>query len=546
MQAIAEALQLIAKGLLGREGLYSIVFGLLAIVAWLLINRFVVARKRLSWEVLSDSGLQIKPEHVMAGLREETREDLANRSIVMLRFRNTGSSDIETDDFAEKRPVFKFGGRTITSCRVSSGAHKSVAVDTITEGIEEQADKYLGTVPAAAAVAPSGGTANPKRGKSEAAAEPTWQELHLPKVHLNRGAHFKLVIILSGTNKEVTRVNDLRTGEIREETADPDRPHTSWNSILRRIALVLAGALVIVLAYFKVYQSAPDYCASGNLEITGSTAFMPIIDQVRQTYQKDCTGAKISTTPHGSLRGVQDLRSAPNHSETGSMSDGAATDGTGLVPTGEAVLPYSIIVHPDVTIPGNSLTVPQLARIFGGQARSWAEFGGKDVPITIVGRGSYSGTRLTFEKYVLNGPEGSPLTSRDCVHLDHPDVHPAPVVRCEYEDTADVLKNVQAQSGAIGYVDAPTADRNGSSVRTVAIDGRLPKTLDDLRSGYAFWTVEYLYTYGSPDPNSVLAHFIGYLNRDAARGAFTAAGYQPCIQQDPSRSILDLCSLHGR
>lgn len=558
MQGIAEALQLIAKGLLGREGLYSMVFGLLAIVAWLLINRFVVARKRLSWTVLSDSGLQIKPEHVIAELDEPIRKGLAKYSIVMLRIRNTGSSDIVQDDYPGELPNFTFAERTIISCRASSEAHR-VRAQTIQDDITAQASKYLGTTPtpdsgAAATTKRAGGSAptsgSGAAGMAKEVTEPKhneWTELNLPKVNLIRGAHYKLVIILSGTKKGVKQSKELRAGEIREETADPDRKPMSWNSILRRVALVLTGALVIVFAYFAVRPTAPDYCAAGNLDIKGSSAFMPIIDRVRQRYQQECQGAKITTTETGSLLGIQELRHAANHSETGALSDGAAADGGGgLVPTGEAVLPYSIIVHDDVNVTDNSLTVQQLGRIFSGQARSWKDFGGRDVPITIVGRGAESGTRLTFEKYVLNGPETSPLTSRDCVHLDHPDVPQPPMIRCEHESTADVLRDVQTVPGSIGYVDTPTADRNQTGIRQIAIDRHQPKTLDNLRTDYPFWTVEYLYSYGSPDPNSVLAHFLGYLGRDEARSAFTAAGYQPCIQPDPSRSILDLCTLHGR
>jgi phosphate transport system substrate-binding protein len=60
----------------------------------------------------------------------------------------------------------------------------------------------------------------------------------------------------------------------------------------------------------------------------------------------------------------------------------------------------SIVVHPGNKVP--SLTVAQLSDLFAGSITNWREVGGADVPVTLIARPSYSGTRTFFEEKALH------------------------------------------------------------------------------------------------------------------------------------------------
>ncbi len=59
----------------------------------------------------------------------------------------------------------------------------------------------------------------------------------------------------------------------------------------------------------------------------------------------------------------------------------------------------AIVVHPRLNIP--QLSAGDLRRIFTGAVENWVEFGGPDVPITVVSRDAESDTRRVYERLVL-------------------------------------------------------------------------------------------------------------------------------------------------
>ena len=62
-----------------------------------------------------------------------------------------------------------------------------------------------------------------------------------------------------------------------------------------------------------------------------------------------------------------------------------------------------VIVHPDNNI--SRLTIDQMAGIYSGQIRNWAEVGGKDAPINIHDFRDGSGTRSSFMNAIFSGDE---------------------------------------------------------------------------------------------------------------------------------------------
>jgi hypothetical protein len=64
-------------------------------------------------------------------------------------------------------------------------------------------------------------------------------------------------------------------------------------------------------------------------------------------------------------------------------------------------------------------------------------------------------------------------------------------------------------------------------------------------SDAAFWTVEYLYTYGTPASGSLAAKFITYMGTNTAKDQLRLEGYTPCV--DSSQNLMStLCAPGAR
>ncbi|EPC55159.1 phosphate ABC transporter substrate-binding protein, partial [Lacticaseibacillus paracasei subsp. paracasei Lpp123] len=66
-----------------------------------------------------------------------------------------------------------------------------------------------------------------------------------------------------------------------------------------------------------------------------------------------------------------------------------------------AVVGIAPIVNPKVGV--KNVSMAQLQKIFLGEITNWQQLGGKNVPIVLVNRAQGSGTRATFEKWVMQG-----------------------------------------------------------------------------------------------------------------------------------------------
>jgi ABC-type phosphate transport system substrate-binding protein len=267
----------------------------------------------------------------------------------------------------------------------------------------------------------------------------------------------------------------------------------------------------------------------------GSSAFAPTSAAIADGYRADCGDAKFSSAMAGSLEGMRELpqSSADDRSRLLAFSDGGAVgDRAQLQRRPIAVVIYALVVNRSAGV--QNLTAEQVKGINSGQVRNWAQLGGADLAIRIVGRGPDSGSRQAFEKYVLDGPE-APVSSNSCAAVDRPAA--SPVIRCERQTTGEVLDQVDRLPGAIGYADASPVARYGNVDRLRIAN--LEPTSEYLERGYGFWTIEYAYTYGIAPGGGLLDRYLGYLSSDAAARRLREAAYIPCVRSD--RSIESLC-----
>jgi phosphate transport system substrate-binding protein len=538
-------------------------FGLPGLLATLglfvaaLLGRLYSGRRRLVWEEELNTKIGLEPfgPHNSPDLR------LFNSiTVLVVKFRNAGWSAINASDY-RTRPQVTLVGRSIVDFRASAVTPISLEDEIqlrIEKGgrVDDNAERTGWVVgPAAndpdehdqARVIRDGLTQHDLRqslpNALQAPASPAERErrrrLVLPPLAIPRGGQFRLIICCRDDDpgnrqrEYIVRgaVDNLLPFDRRIVERGRRRKVFSLTRVLVAAIVALAVALVVVIT---VPRTPPQFCGSGAIVVTGSSAFVPVVAKAARPYVTACPQAKVTDVVSSSHEGIRALlRPDAKRDSTLVLSDGIGDDPTGqLQRQAIAVLIYAVVVNDDAGV--DALTLEQIRGIMSGRLTSWAQLGGSDVPIRIVGRGPDSGSRAAFERYVLQEAEPRE-SSDDCTERDR--VPTDPVIRCERSSTDEVLRQVAAVPGAIGYADAEAANAH-PGLKIASLDGAAASR-GSARNGYPFWTVEYAYTYGRPLPGGPLQSFLEHLSGDATARLVGEAGYEPCVLFD--RSLDPLC-----
>ncbi|MBV9688335.1 MAG: substrate-binding domain-containing protein [Ktedonobacteraceae bacterium] len=263
------------------------------------------------------------------------------------------------------------------------------------------------------------------------------------------------------------------------------------------VLLVISGAVVLTGSSIRASLAAAS-CMPGSLHIDGSTALEPLVSSVAQDYMHACPGASIHVEypGHASITGLESV-------ENGSIDIGdsdifAFPAQRDLVDHDHqvAVVIFALIVNRQVGKSIHKLTTDQLKKIFTGVYTNWRQLGGPNLSIIPLSRTVHSGTRYTFEKYVLQGVQTIIGTE-------------APV-----SSTPEAVQEVASMPGAISYTTLDEASQS-VGVSVVSIDGYEP-TVDLVKSNtYRFWNIEHMYTKGQP--TAVEQAFLNYVDNDAPK-----------------------------
>ncbi|GIF19213.1 phosphate-binding protein [Paractinoplanes tereljensis] len=472
------------------------------------LYEFVVkGRKRLGYRVQMDTTASnvVKTEHdgPFAQLMVSNRK-LEDPTIVLLRIENNGATNIDEGDYS--RSHADDTGITITF------TDRHVVGAVITEVSDTNMSSSF----------QNGGGFTVKE-----------TVLELPKVPMNRGEHYKVLCALeradggAGARQyppphvECTIKGGVGGGgriqETKSRTGTPKR-------VLALIGFLVAIVVAQLVIFASSGDSAPLDCATGQVRLTGSTAFEPVAREAAKSYQDLCPGSSFAFEFRGSGEGLQTLDQAGP--DVIAFSDGEKPSGLPrLLPRPIAFFLFTLVVNGDAGV--QDLTLDQIKQIYSGKIANWQEIGGNDVPIRLISRNPGSGTRAAFQRRVLAGAREPGSNSDDCRSLDPGS--PAGVVRCARDTTETVLRTVAATPGAMGYSElGAAADRKG--LVSIRINGH-PATVADADHGtYPFWETEFGYTYGEPAANSVAASFLRYLTNQTGADIIRSHGDRPCAE----------------
>ncbi|MFG3656764.1 substrate-binding domain-containing protein [Streptomyces sp. NPDC047706] len=488
------------------------VLGLLVPIVMFLYDRRVPRRKLIGYRVQMDSPIGDGASNPRLG--DFDVPNMADASLVLLRIENDGSQSVADNDYTSSEVhglTADFTGRTVQAVAVTqpSGIDHLNSHFTNANGFE-----HVGST------------------------------VTIPRVPLNPGDHFKLLVLLSGgpAEGEVKLIGGLRDGKVHRNSAPkPDEKQRTFSPAARLLSAALTLALILLAGIIVLRDGNPIECEQGELRVTGSTAFEPVVSTLAEQYENKCEGADITVEARGSEDGVAELAELGAESRNAARSVIAFSDG----PMGErwdltgervALSVFTLVVHPDVELGPHGLSLEEVREIYAGRYQRWGQVvpGAKeiaDLPIVLVSRGDESGTRQIFQDRVLRGWEQAPSTSLDC----RPPARAGDsVTRCELGSTAAVLDKVGQQPGAIGYSELGLARARGDDVNRVALAGDQPddRQIELGGSRYPYKDVEYAYTYGVPRPGSLAAGFLAYVDESTSQDVIRDKGHLPCLR-DP-------------
>ncbi|MCB9772088.1 MAG: PstS family phosphate ABC transporter substrate-binding protein [Candidatus Omnitrophica bacterium] len=203
---------------------------------------------------------------------------------------------------------------------------------------------------------------------------------------------------------------------------------------------VISGLLLSSVSYADV------------LQVKGSDTLINLVQRIAEEYMKVNPDKMVSVTGGGSGTGIAalinkkcDLANA-SRLMRGKEIELANSRGASPVRVVVALDSLSIIVNPNNPIA--VLTVDQVGKIYKGEIKNWKEVGGENMPISLYGRQSNSGTYDFMIEDIMKG--------------DY-----SPSMR-QMNGNAQIVEGIKSDPSAVGYVGVGYA-KNAQGIKVLKI-----------------------------------------------------------------------------
>ena len=239
---------------------------------------------------------------------------------------------------------------------------------------------------------------------------------------------------------------------------------------------------------------------NGTIKLAGSTSMEKLCEAMAESFMERNPGVTVTVEYTGSGAGLESL--AAGSVDIGNASRGLKDEekASGAVENIVAIDGIAVITNKSCSI--KDVTSKDLAKIYSGEITDWAELGGKEQPIIVIGREAGSGTRDAFEE-LLEVKDG-------CVYAQ------------ELDSTGAVLAKVATTPGAIGYVSLDVVDDTVSGLK---IDGVEPTEEEILAGNYMLQRPFVMATKGEMSgQNELVQAWFNYINSDDGKEVIKQVG----------------------
>lgn len=257
-----------------------------------------------------------------------------------------------------------------------------------------------------------------------------------------------------------------------------------------------------------------------SIQIKGSDTEVNLVQRLAEIFTEKNPGVSIIVTGGGSGTGIAALinkqTAISNSSRAMKDEEIKQAKENGVEPIGIifAIDGLAVIVHQ--SLPVESLTIEEIARIFKGEIINWKTVGGSDLPISLYGRQSNSGTFVFFRDTILKSDYSTQMKMMN--------------------GNAQIVEAVKADPTAIGYVgigyvvDKEGKVTEGIKVSKVAKDKNSPAVtpLDQENVKSKLYPISRpLYQYTNGVPTGKILEFIRFELSEQGQKIVTEEGYYP-------------------
>ncbi len=226
------------------------------------------------------------------------------------------------------------------------------------------------------------------------------------------------------------------------------------------IIQVFLFCCLLALCFFLNKSKKHDFNSlCGNLYIVGSSSTQQLCDNLGDEFSKLNPKTFVVKSGSGSSQAI--LAVLNNSSQIGDLSRELAPSENKELFDSHIFAKDAIAICTNRKNPIENITFSKLQKIFQKKITNWAELGGKNKKIILVGRDFSSGTRNAFEKH---------LNLKNLIKYD-----------VELENNGKVKYKVQNDEDAIGYISLSSCDE---SINLVKIDGIYPSIKNVINSKY--------------------------------------------------------------
>lgn len=256
-----------------------------------------------------------------------------------------------------------------------------------------------------------------------------------------------------------------------------------------------------------------------SITAVGSSALQPLVETAAESFQNKYPGKFVNVQGGGSGTGLSQVQAGAVEIGNSDLfaEEKSGIDAAALVDHKVATVGITPIVNKNVGV--TDITTENLRKIFLGELKNWKELGGADQEIVILNRASGSGTRGTFEKWVLDGQTA---------------------IQAQEQDSSGMVRSIVADTpGAISYVAFSYVTED---VQTLSVDGVEPTDENVTTNDWKIWSYEHMYTKGKP--SELTEEFLEYmLSPEVQKDIVGELGYIPVssmkVERDWQGNIIE-------